>query len=241
MLVLKLAHYLPLAGHFSHMKTEMKICDEFWWPCVSGDTKRYCRSCDQCQRMNICKRTRKAPLTPKPVITTPFERIAIDIVGKITPTSVAGHQFILTVIDYATYFLEAVPLKEIISIAIAEALLTNFSLVGVPREIISDRGPQFTSKLMSEFHRLIGVKTNFTTPYHPMMNGKLEREHATLKSVLRELCDSKPRDWNRYLVPTLFALRELPNDTTGFSPFELLYGRQVRGPLSILHALWSEP
>ena len=73
------------------------------------------------------------------------------------------------------------------------------------------------------------------------MNGKLERQHATLKSVLRKLCKSKPRDWNRYLIPTLFALRELPNDTTGFSPFELLYGRQVREQLSILHELWSEP
>ena len=241
MLVLKLAHDLPIAGHFSHRKTEMKICDEFWWPGVSGDTKRYCRSCDQCQRMNICKRTRKAPLTSMPIISTPFERIAIDIVGKITPASGAGHQFILTVIDYATCFLEAVPLKEITSIAIAEALLSIFSRVGVPREIISDRGPQFTSELMSEIHRLIGIKPIFTTPYHPMMNGKLERQHATLKSVLRKLCENKPRDWDRYLVPTLFALRELPNDTTGFSPFELLYGRQVRGPLSILHELWSEP
>ena len=93
-----------------------------------------------------------------PIISTPFERIAIDMVGKLTPASVAGHQFILTVTDYPTYFLEAVPLKEITSIAIAEALLTIFSRVGVPCITISNRGPQFTSELMSEIHRLMGIK-----------------------------------------------------------------------------------
>ena len=62
-----------------------------------------------------------------------------------------------------------------------------------------------------------------------------------LKSVLRKLCESKPRDWDRYLIPTLFALSELPNDTAGLFPFELLYDRQVRGPLSILSELRCEP
>ena len=76
-----------------------------------------------------------------------------------------------------------------------------------------------------------------------MMNGKVEKSHATLKSILKKLCTEKPGDWDipRYLIPTLFAMREIPSDTTCYSPFELLYGRQVRGPLSILHDLWSEP
>ena len=94
---------------------------------------------------------------------------------------------------------------------------------------------------MGEVHKLVGIKPIFTTPYHPMMNGKLERQHAVLKSILSKLCASKPKDWDRYLVPTLFAMREIPSDTTGFSPFELLYGRKVRGPLAILRDLWSEP
>ena len=241
MLVLKVAHDLPVSGHFSNRKTELKVCQKFWWPGVSGDTRRYCQSCDQCQRMSICGKTKKAPMVSMPIIGTPFQRIAIDLVGKICPPSSAGHQYILTVIDYATSFIEAVPLKEITSISIAEALMSIFSRVGIPHEIISDRGPQFISDLMNEIHKLIGVKPIFTSPYHPMMNGKLERQHSTLKAILRKLCEKKPRDWERYLIPTLFAMRELPSDTTGFSPFELLYGRQVRGPISILHDLWAEP
>ena len=138
-------------------------------------------------------------------------------------------------------FIKAVPLNGVIFIAIAETLLPIFSGVGGPREIISDRGAQFTSDLMNDVHKFTGTKPVFTTLHQPMMNGKLERQHYTLKSVLRKLCVSRPRDWDRHLTPTLFALRELPNDTTGFSPIELLYGRQVRGPLSILSELLCEP
>jgi transposase InsO family protein len=175
-----------------------------------------------------------------PIITTPFDRVAIDLVGPLSPVSSEGHRYILTLVDYATSYPEAVPMREITSVAVTEALLTIFSRVGIPRELISDRGAQFTSELMGEIHRLVGIKPIFTTPYHPMMNGRIERQHAILKSVLKKLCSDKPNEWHRYLVPTLFAMREPPSGTLGFSPFELLYGRRVRGTLSILHDMWAD-
>ena len=240
-LVLKTAHDIPVAGHFSNRRTENKVCDKFWWPGVSSDVRQYCRSCDACQRTAARGRTRPVAMTTMPIISTPFERIAIDLVGPLSPPTSQGHRFILTMIDYATSFIEAVPLKDITSISVAESLMEVFSRVGIPREVISDRGTQFTSDMMGQIHKLVGIKPIFTTAYHPQMNGKLERQHATMKSVLKKLCSEKPKDWNRYLIPTLFAMREIPSETTGFSPFELLYGRQVRGPLAILHDLWSEP
>jgi hypothetical protein len=93
---------------------------------------------------------------------------------------------------------------------------------------------------MGELHLLLGVKPLFTTAYHPMCNGRIERMHSTLKACLKKLCADKPREWHRYLIPTLFAMREIPSDRSGFSPFELLYGRQVRGPLSVLRDLWED-
>ena len=180
------------------------------------------------------------PMTKLPVITTPFDRVAIDLVGPISPVSSGGHRYILTMIDYATSFPEAVAMKEITSIAVAEALIPIFSRVGIPREILSDRGSQFTSDLLGEVYRVIGTKPIFTTPYHPSANGRIERQHSILKSILKKLCMGKPSDWHRYLAPALFAMREVPSDTLGFSPFELLYGRRVRGPLSILHELWTD-
>lgn len=73
-----------------------------------------------------------------------------------------------------------------------------------------------------------------------MCNGRIERFHATLKASLRKLCAEKPKEWHRYLIPTMFALREMPSDRSGYSAFELLYGRQVRGPISVLRDLWED-
>ena len=174
-----------------------------------------------------------------PIISEPFYRVSIDLVGPISPPSSDGHKYILTLIDVATSFPEAIPLANIDSISIAEALLQIFSRIGIPREIHSDLGTQFTSDLMKELHRLLGVHPIFNTPYHPMSTGRIERLHSTLKGTLKKLCIQQPREWHRYLIPTLFALRELPSDRTGYSAFELVYGRQVRGPLAVLRDLWE--
>lgn len=238
--VLKTSHESPLAGHFGHRKTDMRLRQHFFWPSVTSDVRTFCQSCDVCQRLSPKGRVKSVPLEPMPIVTEPFSKVAIDLVGPLSPRSTAGNRYILTLIDFATGFPEAVPLKEIDSISVAEALLLIFSRVGIPREILSDRGSQFTSLLMAELHRLLGVKPLFTTPYHAMGNGRVERLHSTMKACLRKLCSDKPKDWDRYLVPTLFALREIPSDRSGFSAFELLYGRQVRGPLSVLKDLWED-
>ena len=241
LIILKLSHDLPVAGHFSHRKTLMKIQDLYFWPRMSSDVINYCRSCDVCQRFSSKGRVKKAQLMKMPIVSVPFEKVAIDIVGPFSPCSSDGHRYILTLVDYATSFPEAVPLKNITSIDIAEALLSIFARVGIPKQILSDRGTQFTSDLMDKVYELIGVKPIFTTPYHPMANGRIERQHSILKSILKKLCHVKPKEWHRYIPCALFAMREIPSDSLGFSPFELLYGRQARGPLSILNDLWTKP
>ena len=236
--VLEIAHESPLSGHFSHRKTEWKVRDHFFWPNMGTDIRNFCRSCDRCQRVSQKGRVKRAPMVRTTIITEPFSRVNIDLVGPLVKSE-QGHCYILTLIDMATGFVEALPLKTITSIDISEALLSIFSRVGIPKEILSDRGSQFTSQLMGEVHELLGIKALFNTPYHPMASGRIERVHSTLKACLRKLCQDKLRQWHIYLIPTLFALRELPSDRTGFSAFEMLYGRKVRGPLAVLRDLWE--
>ena len=238
-IILQVSHDIPIGGHYSHRKTYDKVKSSFWWSGMTSDVYKYCKTCDICQKAAVSGRLRKAPMVKVPVIPTPFYRVAIDIVGPIVPASAEGHRYILTLVDYASSFTEAIPLKAITSIDIAEALLCIFSRVGIPKEIISDRGPQFKSDLMLQIHKLLGVKPLFSTPYHPQANGRVERQHQILKSILKKLCSSKQRQWHRYLPAVMFSMREIPSDSTGFSPFEILYGRQVRGPLSILKELWT--
>ena len=78
-----------------------------------------------------------------------------------------------------------------------------------------------------------------SSPYHPQCNGLVERFNGTLKAMLKKLCVERPKDWDRYLESVLFAYREVKQESLGFSPFELLYGRTVRGPMAILRELWT--
>ena len=92
---------------------------------------------------------------------------------------------------------------------------------------------------MHEVSRLLSVSQLTTSPYNPACNGLVEKFNDTLKNMLKNLCAEKPKQWNRSIDPLLFAYREAPQDSLGFSPFELLYGRTLRGPLSILRELWT--
>ncbi|KAM7284397.1 uncharacterized protein ISCGN_001491 [Ixodes scapularis] len=237
--VLKTAHDGIMAGHLGVQKTKDRILEEFFWPGITADVKRFVASCDICQRTIPKGRVTRVPLGKAPLIETPFKRVAIDIVGPIQPPSKHGNRYILTLMDYATRYPEAVALPSIETERVAEALVEMFSRFGVPNEVLSDRGTNFTSDLMKEVARLLSIRQLHTTPYHPMANGMVEKFNGTLKLMLKRMCAEKPRDWDRYLAPLLFAYREVPQASLGFSPFELLYGRHVRGPLAILKELWT--
>ena len=238
-LVMTLAHEGLMGGHQGSKKTCDKVLSNFYWPGVSSDVTRFCQSCDICQRTIPRGRVPRVPLGKMPVIDVPFKRVAVDLVGPIHPITARKNRYILTVVDCATRYPEAVALPNIETVTVAEALVDIFARVGVPSEILSDQGAQFTSSLMREVSRLLSLKQLTTTPYHPACNGLVERFNGTLKQILRRICADRPSDWDRYLASVLFAYREAPQSSMGFSPFELIYGRSVRGPLSILKELWS--
>ncbi|GFO19357.1 gypsy retrotransposon integrase-like protein 1 [Plakobranchus ocellatus] len=182
----------------------------------------------------------KQVVLPKPLREYVTSRVAIDLVGPINPPSEAGHRFIRTLVDYATRFAEAVPLRKIDTESVAEALVDIYSRLGVLEEVLSDQGTQFILDCMKEVCRFLGIKQKTTIPYHPMCNGLVESFNATLKTCLRRLCSEQPRQWHRYINPLLFAYREVPQESMHFVPFELLYGRTVRGPMHILRELWTK-
>ena len=111
------------------------------------------------------------------------------------------------------------------------------SRVGVPEEVLNDLGTQFTLDCMKEVSRLLSIRKLTTSPYHPACNGLVDKFNETLKRMLRRLCHEQPRQWHRFINPLLFAYREAQQEAAGFSPFELLYGRTVRGTVHILKEL----
>ena len=218
-------------------KTTQWTLHRFYWPTIFRDVKEFCRTCPDCQKASSRKGPR-APLIPLPVIEEPFRRIMMDIVDPL-PRSWLGNKYILVLCDYATRYPKALPLKTIDAEHVAEALINVFAGWGVQREILTDQGSNFTSQLLAELYRLLGVKALRTSPYHPQTDGLVERFNQTLKAMLRKTVTEEGKDWDKLLPYVLFAYREVPQVSTGFSPFELLYGREVRGPLDVLRESWE--
>ena len=124
---------------------------------------------------------------------------------------------------------------------VAEALLEYFSRVGLPNEILTDRGSNFTSDLMDKLYQMLGIRGIRSLAYHPQTDGMVESYIATLKSCLRKYVDKFPQEWNKSIPFVLFACRSVIHQSTGFSPFEIIFTRQPRGPLDALKEEWEEP
>jgi transposase InsO family protein len=140
-------------------------------------------------------------------------------------------------VDYATRYPEALPLR-----AVARELMMLFSRVGIAKEVLTDQGSCFMSRVMTELLRLLQVKQLRTSVYHPQTDGLVERFNKTLKQMLKKAMDADGKNWDQLLPHFLFAVREVPQASTGFSPFELLYGRRPRGLLDLAKEAWeSQP
>ena len=100
---------------------------------------------------------------------------------------------------------------------------------------------QFTSDMMKEVSRILSIKQLTCTPYHAMANGLVEKMNGEIKQMIKRMCSERPKGWDRCLKLALFAYSECPHtNLAGFSPFEVLTGRHVRGPLAILRELWTK-
>uniref|UniRef100_A0A8C5PWN7 Gypsy retrotransposon integrase-like protein 1 n=1 Tax=Leptobrachium leishanense TaxID=445787 RepID=A0A8C5PWN7_9ANUR len=237
--LLRLAHDIPLAGHLEKSKTQHRLSRAFFWTRLHEDVQEYCPTCPVCQKVGKTGDHPKAPLRPMPIIQEPFRWVAVDIIGPLARPSTTGKKYILMVVDYATRYPEAIPLSNIQADTIADALLQVFSQVGFPQEILSDQGSQFTAELTQQLWRPCGVKVLHSAPYHSQTNGLCERFNVTLKQLIRAFTQER-KDWETYRPHLLFAYREMPQESTRFSPFELVYGRRVRGPLYLVRAQWEE-
>lgn len=239
-LALEMAHDIPMSGHMGVKKTRNRILQHFFWPGIFSDTSKYCRSCPECQKGTAKGRVKKVPLVSIPTIDEPFQRIALDFVGPL-PLTESKNRFVLVCVDYATKYPIAVALKNQEAETVAEALMGIFADVGFPNEILTDQGSNFMSELIKELCRLLKVSKLVSSPYHPQTNGLVEKFNGTLKKMLKAYAVKEPSKWDKHLPYVLFAYREVPNETTGFSPFEMLFARQVRGPLAVLKDHWEEP
>ena len=233
--LLEMAH----AGHLGVRKTLQRLRKHFYWKHMKTDVSRFVKECHPCQVAGKPNQpVPVSPLKPIPVMQNPFERIIVDIVGPLPKTS-SGYSYLLTILDVATRYPEAIPLRTIHAKVVVRELLHFFTRFGLPLEVQSDQGTNFMSKLFGESLAELGIAHVVSSAYHPQSQGALERYHQTLKSMLRKYCEETGQDWDKGVPFLLFATREVPSESLGFSPHELIFGHHVRGPLMLVKERWN--
>lgn len=227
-------HDDPISGHFGIYRTWDRVRNRFFWPGMHKDVVSYVNSCIDCQRRKKSSLSPAGLLQPIPPATSPFERVGIDLLGRF-PKSQTGNKWIIVCLDYMTRYAEtkATPsgsAQEIAQFFVERIVLRH----GSPLQLISDRGAAFLSKICSEVMDISGTSHLKTTSYHPQTNGLTERFNKTLGDLLSMYTNCQQTDWDEVLPYVTYAYNTACQETTKFSPFFLVYGREARTTLDTM-------
>jgi hypothetical protein len=232
--IMEALHSGPSGGHFAAGATVNKIRDQgYWWPTIGKDVKLFVQSCDQCQRSGGPRFRNHWQLTPI-IPLAPFEKWGIDYVGPINPTSKNRNRHIIIATDYCTKWVEAKAVKandaETAALFLWEQVILRF---GAPLELVSDRGLHFLNDTIVALTKHYDIQHRKTTPYNPKANGAVERTNGTIVRVLGKVISGNQRDWDEKLPAVVHAYHITKKETTGKSPFYLVYGRTPLEPVEL--------
>ena len=201
---------------------------------MTSDTENWIKNCRRCIRRKS-KTDVRAPLVN---ITShyPLELVCIDYL-TLEPSQ-GNISNILVITDHFTRFGVAIPTKNQTAKTTADVLYREFIVrYGIPARLYSDQGTNFESQLIKELCDLMGIKKSRTTPYHAAGNGMTERFNRTLISMLGTLEEVKKKNWKQFLAPLVHAYNCIRHESTGYFPYQLLFGREPRLPVDIAFGL----
>lgn len=222
--IVKTCHDALSTGHPGRWKTLELVQREFWWPGMSVFVRDYVDGCATCQATKNQPERSYGPIQPNAVPEVPFQIITTDFVTDLPP--VDGFGSINVVVDRFTKMIKITPCTKTITAEGTATLLLDHVMrnYGLPKQIISDRGPQFASKVMQEILTKLGVESTMSTAYHPQTDGETERVNQEVEQYLRAFCNHQQNNWVSLIPFAEFSHNIRAHAATGKAPFELLYG-----------------
>ncbi|XP_064456818.1 uncharacterized protein LOC135377205 [Ornithodoros turicata] len=209
------------AGHMGSERTLRKLHDRYWWPGLTASVQNYVTSCQTCQLYNRPTSKNVGFMGHMPVSEIPFSIIAFDHI-MMPPTGSA--RYIFNVIDFTTRFIIPAAVRSTNTADVIAHLHSIFYRFGAPDHCLSDHGAAFESAQFVRFMRLHGVQVHYSTAYRAEGNGMIERSNGSLVTVLWKISPQNQPPWDSKLAEAAFAVNTAYNASTGFSPFELLFG-----------------
>ena len=234
--ILQLCHDTITAGHLGEKKTLARVKRSFLWYGMAKDVKVYVSSC------RTCSMNKKSVARPKTGLKLyhagyPMERIHIDLLGPFTESS-RGNKYILVMIDQFSKWLECAAVPDQHAETVAWKFLTHFVVTfGCPLEVHSDQGKQFDGNLFKAFCDLLQVTKTRTTPYHPASNSQVVLYNRVILQMIHCFVGKHTKEWDRYLPLLVRATHAMEHKETGFTPNQLMLGREVMMPADLLMGL----
>lgn len=202
------------------------VTSRYFWPSMNKDINNWVAQCLDCQKAKVSRHV-KSGVQKIHIPKGRFEHIHMDIVGPL-PVS-KGYRYILTIVDRTSRWPEAYPLKDITAGTVASAFLREYiPRFGVPLQITTDQGTQFTSAIFKELSDFLGINRILTTAYHPQSNGLVERFHRQLKAAI--LARGNSLNWSDELPIVLLGIRSSFKEDIEASAAEMTYGQCLRLP-----------
>ncbi|KAF7649550.1 hypothetical protein LDENG_00139470 [Lucifuga dentata] len=220
--VLQWAHASRLSCHPGIQRTISVLRRRFWWSTLEEDTREFVNACPVC-----CQhKPSHAPeglLQPLPVPHHPWSHISLDLVTGLPPSE--GNIVILMIVDWFSKMAHFVPLPKLPSTK--EAAGTHvFHIHGFQVDVVSDRGPQFSSVFWREFCTLVGATVSLSSGFHLQSNGQSERMNQEMEMALHCMVSQNPPSLSSQLLWVEYTYNTLPNSATGMSPFQYIHGFQ---------------
>ena len=217
-----------LAGHAGGRRLYLSLLTSFYWQSMFTDAKAYATSCTVCQQNKMSTQTHKVPL--KSIKNEHLFNVwSMDILKM--PRSHQGNSLALVCVENFSLWPEITPLANETAPEIANALVnTIFVRHGIPQHLLSDRGSNFTSKLLNKVCQLLKVKRLLTATYRPQSD-PAEAQNKMILQTLRCMAENEDANWEDNLPAVLLAHRSTPSPTRAdMSPYKLLYARDMPTP-----------